>query len=252
MNIRTTPAVPLPADNLDAAGDGALNAGRAAVLVLLGGVSIGLAALLVSGFRDRLRGVVPEDMWIDLASPWVLVVATAVLALSTLRVQTGRGLLLVLWLGVICGLMGMREMDLHSVLSPLNIHLIGLSPEHAMRFRTNWWLKAETPVIARAVWGIALLAVAMLVMLPFAFARFHWLQQFRRGNKFARLVIIGGVLLVMGMVIDDLARKLTNPTFAQACEESVEFAGQLCLLAAAGVIVFRPRELSADHGHRTA
>lgn len=206
------------------------------------------ATLLIPRFRDGFKGVAEESFVVDLASPWVLLVALGCFVLAALRVRSGRSVLLVFWLGLVCALMALRELDLHAVINPPNMPLLGLDPEHGVRFRIDWWIGAETPAGVRIAWAAIGFILLAAIVLPFAVCRFPWYRKLRGRNRFAWLVVASLGLMAGGYVIDDLvARTLTDPRLAEAIEESLELSGQILLAATAALLAFRPQELAYEH-----
>lgn len=188
----------------------------------------------------ELRSVVNENGWLELAQPWLWAASGLVTALTCLAARARRDTLIAAWMTLLCLLGGLRELDLHTVLNPANIHLLGLSPEHAVRFRLDWWLSAEAPVGARVLWALAALVIAGAVIVPFACARIPWFWMLWKREVAVWLLFLGAGLVASGYVMDDFIGRA--PAFAwvgSAAEEGAEFAGQLALLAGAAMLMLR-------------
>lgn len=211
--------------------------------------AIGLLFATIRASDIALRSVVPEpDSGLEPVQPYLWALSAALATIATARQPTNRGLLLALWLGAISTLAGLRELDLHAVLNPDNIHLIGLDPAHAVRFRLDWWLSSSPATIsARIAWGTILLALGALLILPFALARYPWPSALLARRAFAVTVASGFALLAAGYAIDDLiARDIERwSRLATHLEESLEFLGQLALLCAIAALALQRVDLTA-------
>jgi hypothetical protein len=207
--------------------------------------AVGIAALRVPSLE--LQQVVPETAWADLMAPWVLVVAMALFGMSCLRFARRREVLLALWLGVMAGLAALRELDLHVLVNPGNIHLLGLKPEHGVRFRLDWWTSGRTSGMARAAWAAVGLVLAGLVILPVAVARVPWLTRLRQRDTVVVLLAVAAAAMAAGYIIDDLiARALSSPAAAAMVEEGLEFTGEVLLAIASGVMAIGGRRTDGD------
>lgn len=196
-----------------------------------------------------MLNVADEHMAADAVSPWVLLGALCLLIPAAVRVRSWRSLTLVLWLGVLSTLMALRELDLHAVVNPPNMPLIGLDPSWGVRFRLDWWIGAETPAGVRLVWLVIGAGVLGAFVLPLVLCRFPWFRRLRERNAFAWLFVAGLALVAVGYVADDfVARTLEDPALAEALEESAELIGQILIVASAGLLAVRPRSLSGRPG----
>ncbi len=206
-----------------------------AVLRLLASVVVvtagGLAAYGAWRRPDLvLQKVVAEEYatleWVQVWV-WLGLAAVAAAACATQRLR--RGVYLAWWLGVVAGLAALRELDLHVVLNPLNIHLLGLQPEQAVRFRLDWLLDGEVSAWLKAAWGLVFGGALAAVLLPFALAGYPWPRRLLNFGGFAWLVATGFGLMALAYVEDDLMRHVFQ---APILEEVQELVGQLMLLAA--------------------
>lgn len=137
-------------------------------------------------------------------------------------------------MGTLAILMGIRELDLHVLLNPGNIHHLGLGPEQAVRFRIDWWLDAGVSAGLKAVWAVLLLTPVLLLLVPFALARFPWSASLRGLHPFACLVVAGFALIAAGYGTDDILLRVweTHPGWMSSLEEVFEGLGQLLICAA--------------------
>lgn len=166
---------------------------------------------------------------------WVLVIVLATVAAAIGR--RTQALLLAVWLGVGASLAVLRELDLHVVLNPDNIHLLGLTPEQAVRFRLDWWTDPRESVLLKLAWAVALLGLVSLVVVPLVAARYPWLKLIRRGRLFPILIAAGFAGLAGGFLLDDVGRPLTKAGVDLAvAEEVVELLGVVLLAAATGLL----------------
>lgn len=175
---------------------------------------------------------------------WVLVGVVASVGCARQRVR--RGALLGLWLAVLALFAGLRELDLHAVLNPPNIHLLGLEEDQAVRFRLDWWTDGDVSGRLRLAWAGVLLALAALPVVPFALARYPWGKRLLARRPFAWLIVGGLGTLGLAYVGDDLLRPVLQAAGASLDlgEESVELVGQGLILAGAGLLVFRRVDLT--------
>jgi hypothetical protein len=206
------------------------------LLLLSGGLFI---AILVRPTLD-LPTVAYEDMrLLEVPQAWLWLVVAVLAGMGALRQTHRRGLLLLTWLGVIAVLAGLREMDLHVLLNPEHSHWLGIAPESAVRFRSRWWLEGPAPVTVRFAWAVAFLATGLLLVLPFALARYPWPRQLRRGRRFPWLVVGGFALLACGFLLDDaIGRPLDDAGIVDlsVLEEILELAGELLILVAVALL----------------
>jgi hypothetical protein len=203
----------------------------------------GVAALL--SFRRpamALDEVVEESYplleWTEVG---VWIVIALVCAWGALRMPTWRLALLAGWLGLLALLATVRELDLHVVLNPANIHLIGLDESQAVRFRLDWWTDAETSVPLRLAWGSVFLVAGGALVLPFALGRYPWFSRLLARDAFPVLLALGVGLLGVCYIADDfVGRPLARAGYSVGLfEETGELLGQLFILA--GVVVFARR-----------
>ena len=203
--------------------------------------AVGLAVLAVRRPGMELDEVVEETFSIIEWSQVGAWIATGLLAsVAVARQRSGRRLLISAWVGVVSLFAGMRELDLHVVLNPANIHLLGLDESQAVRFRLDWWTDRSVSVALKAAWAAVLGGAALLVIAPFALARFPWIVRFFRRDPFSWLVACGFGMLAASYVLDDfVGRPLARVGISVGLvEETGELAGQcllvlaVCLLAA--------------------
>jgi hypothetical protein len=226
------------------------------------GLGLGAVGLAVLAFRRpgmELDEVVEETFSIIEWSQVGAWIATALLAaVAVARQRSGRLLLVSAWFGVVSLFAGMRELDLHVVLNPANIHLLGLDESQAVRFRLDWWTDGSVSMALKAAWAVVLGGALLLLIAPFALARFPWFVRFFRRDPFAWLVACGFGLLAASYVLDDfLGRPLGRIGISVGLvEETGELAGQCVLLIAVGLLAARRitpgREPDRLLGSRTA
>lgn len=183
------------------------------------------------------KWVVPERIQLVL---WLSVIACTTVAAA--RAALTQGLLLALWLGVTGSLAVMRELDLHAVLNPPNVHLLGLKPEQAVRFRSDWILDPEVSLLLKLAWGGVFVALGAAVLAPFIAARYRWVRKIWRKQLFPCLIAGGVFMLFLGYAADDLLDGLREGTDISLSrqEEWIEVIGVAAFLAAAAVLaVFR-------------
>jgi hypothetical protein len=214
-----------------------LTASVAAPLLILATLAVAFIAFRAPSLE--LDEVVEEthDLleWIAVG---VWVAGAGVAAWAATRQRSWRMVLLAAWFGVLSLLATLRELDLHVVLNPANIHLIGLDAAQAVRFRLDWWTDPATPIGLRAVWGAVFLVVGAAVVLPFALARYPWFTGLRARHPFPWLVAVAFGLLAASYALDDfIGRPLARVGVDVALFEEIgELIGP-CVLVAAVVLL---------------
>lgn len=212
------------------------------ISIALGLGAIGLSTLAIRKPSLELDEVVAETFSvIEWSQVGVWIVTALLAAVAVARQRSGRLLLISAWFGVVSLFAGMRELDLHVVLNPANIHMLGLDESQAVRFRLDWWTDESVPIGLKAVWAVVLGTAALLVIAPIALARFPWIRRFFRRDPFAWLVATGFGLLAASYVIDDfLGRPLARVGIGVGLvEELGELAGQCFLVVAVGLLAMR-------------
>jgi len=205
-----------------------------------GAVFAGLAAAVLGMFRSGsldLVAVVPETYvpleWAEVGG-WVLI---GVLSLwSCVTHPRRRGVLLGAWLGVAAALAALREMDLHVLLNPGNIHYLGLNADQAVRFRLDWWTDGSVSAALKAGWAAALGTVGAAAILPFALAQYPWPRRLLNFDRWAVLTASGFGGLATAYVGDDL---LANGSMPELAEELIEVVGIAMLIGSASLLAFR-------------
>lgn len=184
--------------------------------------------------RMDLVDVVAETVLVEIFQPKIWAIGAVFAAVAALVQTRRRGVLTAAWMGTLAILMGIRELDLHVLLNPGNIHHLGLGPEQAVRFRIDWWLDTGIPVGLKLVWAALLLTPVLLLFIPFSLARFPWALALRHRHTFACLVVGGFALIAAGYATDDLLLRVweTHPDWMSSLEEAFEGLGQLSIAAA--------------------
>lgn len=218
-------------------------------LALLALAFILLVAIIARPGMDLDAVIAERHVRVEAIQAWLWVIIAAVAALGCLRQTRRRGLLLLCWLAIAAVLGGLRELDLHVVLNPENIHLLGLKEEQAVHFGTRWWFGSETPMGLRLSWGLVFLLAGALALGPFILARYPWPRQLRCGARFPWLVTLGFLLLLCGFLIDDVGRPLRKAGVKLSlAEEVIELVGQLLLFASVVLLTLRKVDLVLPAG----
>lgn len=216
-----------------------------ALLVILGVV----AALIRS--RVELRHVVAEDGVQELFQPWNWLACAVAAAIGCARRSVRRDVCFFLWIGVLAVLGAMRELDYHVLLNPDNIHHLGMSGDHAVRFRIDWWMDASTPVLQRVAWAAIFSGVLGCLTVPLVCARVRWKRLVLGHDAFAWTFGAGCGFVGLGWVFDDIILRLytSAPAWGKMAEESVETVGQLLILASLVMAIRRtPHERAIATG----
>ncbi|MEO1008235.1 MAG: hypothetical protein AAFX79_06690 [Planctomycetota bacterium] len=212
-----------------------------AALAALLGVVLGLA---IAGWPAHWSGgIAVEGGPIEGAQLWVWMLALLLLTRGMARGLrgevagwTGRDAWHLGWLMVLSGLAVLREFDAHVVLNP---EVLG---DWGVRYRLDWWLAADSPVLPRIAWAIAgALGVAAVVVPPVVF-RARVFALLRRLDLASILMAAGVALVVAGYLSDDvLGRDQFVPTaYMQMIEEGAELVGVAFVLCAMRVVAARP------------
>ena len=228
-----TPPAPPCARWSDARAGRGLRAG-AGVALALGAAMLAWATHARPGMD--LQAVVPETyIRLEFAQSLVWIGAVAACALAAARAPTRRIALLAAWLGAVGLAAGLREVDLHVLLNPANIHLLGLAPEQAVRFRLDWWTDRTVSAPLKLAWAGVLLLLPAAILVPFALARHPWVRRLLDRDAFTWLIAAGLGTLACGYALDDLLRFVAWEHLSLA-EEIAELIGPGLLLGAAGLL----------------
>lgn len=193
-----------------------------------------------------LRGIVPENSWIEelQLALWGVIALTCCFAAA--RGAKWQHVLLAAWLGVLSVLAALRELDLHTLLNAPNMHILGLTPEAAIRWRPDWWFGegrngTEVGLGVRVAWAVLLIFVGTLAAAPFTIARYPWRREARRGAPFVWLLWLAVAFAGAGFLADDvIGRPLRRMGFAtDGVEESLELFGQILVLVAVLLLVLK-------------
>lgn len=190
-----------------------------------GVIAVAIMALLRSGME--LDHVVAEEGVLELFHPWGWAICGTISAIGCWRGGVRRDVWFFFWTAFLSMIAGMRELDLHVVVNPDNIHLLGLSRDHAVRFRSRWWLSAETGVVTRLVWGLVFLVLATGFFLPLVLARARWKRLVLGMDDFAWMFGAACGFLGLGYVMDDIILRLFEnpPSWGKLAEETSETIG---------------------------
>ncbi len=207
--------------------------GRLVTSIALALATVLLVVAMFVSPELELRHVVKEDYPVlEYAQVIVWALVPLVAVFGAWRQRSNRGLLLLVWIGVLCFLFGMRELDLQVLVNTDNIHVLGFEEEHAFHWRSRWLLEAETPLMVRILWiGVFGLIGAALV-LPWACARYPWPTAILKRDPFPWLLGLGFGLLGASVLIDDvIGRPLRERGWElDLLEELVETAGGACVV----------------------
>lgn len=211
-----------------------------AITASLAGAGV-LAVVVFAILRPRmeLEHVFAEEGAMELFHPWAWALCGTISAIGCLRGEARRDVWFFFWTAFLALIAGMRELDLHVVVNPDNIHYLSLSRDHAVHFRIDWWLSAETGVLTRLVWGTAFLVLATGFFLPLVLARVRWKRLVLGLDSFALTFGAACGFLGLGYVMDDIILRLfqTPPAWGQRAEELSETVGVLLLACALALAV---------------
>lgn len=125
------------------------------------------------------------------------------------------------WLALLAGLAILRELDRHVLLNPETLG------EWGVRYRIDWWLSAETPVLVRLVWLVAGAALLTSLILPFTYAAPKFVVHLRARDGAWWLLTLAVAALFLGYAFDDLLGRdqFVASSITKAVEESFELLG---------------------------
>ncbi len=179
----------------------------------------------------QLEHVVEEEGVLELFHPWGWLMVGALAAVGCAgwgaRGGTRRDVWFCFWMVMLSTLAGFRELDMHVVLNPDNIHYLGLAPEDAVHFRSDWWTNPETSLPLRIAWGLVGLIAATGFLSALVLARVRWKRLVLRLDAFAWTFGIGCGFLALGYVVDDiiLRQYAETPAWGHDVEEGAETLG---------------------------
>jgi len=204
---------------------------------LISAATASLAVAVLGSLEASNR--VPETSVLEGPQPWIWVAVGLTAGLASFRPNRRRDLWFALWIGAASCLAALRELDLHVLLNPENIEVLGLRPEQAMRYRLDWWTDGSVPGSLKLAWGALLAIVGMVLFIPLLLARVRWRRLLLGFDGFAWCVALGVVMLFAGMVADDLLRAtgIGGTLALQTVEEALELCGSICILVAVGLLV---------------
>lgn len=196
------------------------------------GAAVVVAIAAVVRPSMRLEHVVAESGVLEMAHPWLWACCAAAAGFASFRTFARRDVWFFVWAAWLSAAAGLRELDLHVLLNPANIHQLGIGPEHAVHFRANWWLGGEASIVVRLMWALVLGAALAAFLFPFCLARVRWKRLLLAFDPFAWAFGMGGGMLALGYVMDDLILRAftTPPAWGKLVEEGVEMVGVVLVL----------------------
>lgn len=190
-------------------------------------------AIMAAAVRSRieLTHVVPEEGVLELFHPWNWLACAVLGAFGCTRRTARRDVWFFFWIAFLSILGALRELDYHVVLNPDNIHYLGLTADHAVRFRIDWWSDPATPIGARVAWAAAIGFAMFCLFVPLVLARVRWKRLVMGLDAFAWMFGAGCGFIGLGWVFDDIILRLytTSPGWGKLAEEGVETLGQLLI-----------------------
>lgn len=195
---------------------------------------LGVCAAGTFAYQMDLEGVVVERLVILERMQFAAWAATVLVAgVGCFAQRSRRGVLLLVWIGMLSTLLGLRELDLQVIFNTEGAEYLGYPASWAISWKPAWWVSPETPVMVRVVWGTLLLGIGAMVVLPFARAKYPWPRALREGRPFAWLLVCGFAALGTSFVADDFVGRplLEAGVNTGPIEESLELLGVIAVLS---------------------
>ncbi|MBX3367559.1 MAG: hypothetical protein KF912_09650 [Phycisphaeraceae bacterium] len=213
--------------------------GISASVCALGALSLG--ALILARPGMQLEHVFAESGVMERTHPWTWLLCVAIAAFGCWRGGARRDVSFLLWVGFLSFVAGTRELDLHVLLNPENIHILGLTAENAVRFRSDWWTDPNTDILVRVMWGALFIVGAACFFVPLICARVRWKRLLLGLDSSAWTFAAACGFVGLGYVTDDLLLRLTEdpPPWGQTMEEAAETVGVALIACALLLAVVR-------------
>jgi hypothetical protein len=170
---------------------------------------------------------------------WIMVALLAIFA--ALRHRGRRDASFALWVAVVAGVCALRELDAHIYLNPETMGSWGV------RYRIDWWLDRDSPVLPRVAWALTGLVLACLVIVPLLIARPKPFVLLVAQDRAALCAVAGAVFLALGYAADDLIGRglIVSRDVSKPIEEISELIGVLWI--GTGVWLLSQQPLTARH-----
>lgn len=165
---------------------------------------------------------------------WIASTAAGIAA--CLRAPSVRDRMDAAWLAIIALAATFRELDAHIYLNPETLG------DWGVRYRIDWWLSAEAPLLPRVCWALAGIVAICLLLLPPLVVRAPTLRLLRAGDAAACLFLTAVGLLGLGYITDDVLRHspLASKENLWRIEELFELLGAAAFLGSAVVTLRWP------------
>jgi|GEM_PF-2972009 len=162
---------------------------------------------------------------------WVL---AAFIALAVLiRRSRPREKLFAGWLALVSALAAFRELDGHTMLNPETLGAWGV------RYRIDWWLSLEAPILPRLVWAAVGVAIVLGLIVPAVKVAPRVIVLTRGRDRAWWLFGASVAALFIGYACDDLIGRglLMAPVYTKLIEESFELIGAGLFLIGVGLML---------------
>lgn len=182
----------------------------------------------------RLEHVFEEHGVLELLHPWLWWLNAVLATVGCWRGGARRDVWFYFWIAFLSMIAGLRELDLHVLLNPDNIHYLGFNREQAVHFRIDWWLSSETGILTRLAWGSIFLILATGFFVPLVLARVRWKRLVLALDAFAWTFGAACGFLGLGYVMDDIILRTMPeaPAWGQRAEEISETVGVALMVCA--------------------
>lgn len=139
----------------------------------------------------------------------------------------------------------LRELDAHVLLNPTDAAGFGV------RYRIDWWLDPQTPMLPRLLWLVAAIALVAAILAPFVWVAPKFVKLLAALDGAWMLFALGAAAVAGGYACDDLLGRgrFTAPENTRIIEELLELGGAAAFAAGAVALLRTPlgrREARAD------
>ncbi len=175
---------------------------------------------------------------------WVFAALLAII--MAVRHRASRNLAFACWLAFLAIACAFRELDTHIYLNPETLGSWGV------RYRSDWWLSPQAPVMPRILWGTIGIATILAAILPLIIARPRFFVLLRARDHVMLCFAAGTALILFGYAADDLIGRglIVSRDISKPIEESAELFGVFAILPGFALLIKSPLLARQDAARR--